>query len=139
MTERSLNRLLAPRSLAFVGGRPAEVAISQCRALGFEGDLWPVHPTRDEVCGPPAFPSVDDLPGVPDAVLVAVNRTATIDVVARLSAMGAGAAVCYASGFAEVGEEGAALQNDLVAAAGDLPVVGPNCYGTISATVGAAL
>lgn len=139
MTERSLNRLLAPRSLAFVGGRPAEVAISQCRALGFEGDLWPVHPTRDEVCGLPAFPSVDDLPGVPDAVLVAVNRTATIDVVARLSAMGAGAAVCYASGFAEVGEEGAALQNDLVAAAGDLPVVGPNCYGTISATVGAAL
>ncbi|MCP4793175.1 MAG: acetate--CoA ligase family protein [Actinomycetia bacterium] len=139
MVRGPLERLLAPRSLAFVGGRPAEIAIEQCRALGFEGDLWPVHPTRAEVCGLPAFPSVDDLPGVPDAVLVAVNRVATVEVVARLAAMDAGAAVCYASGFAEVGDEGVALQEALVAAAGDMPLVGPNCYGTLSATTGAAL
>ena len=139
MVRGSLGRLFAPQSLAFVGGRPAEIAIEQCLALGFEGDLWPVHPTRTEVCGLPAFSSVDELPGAPDAALVAVNRHATVDVVASLAAMGAGAAVCYASGFAEVGGEGIALQRDLVAAAGDMPVVGPNCYGTISATVGAAL
>ena len=103
MVRGSLGRLFAPQSLAFVGGRPAEIAIEQCLALGFEGDLWPVHPTRTEVCGLPAFSSVDELPGAPDAALVAVNRHATVDVVASLAAMGAGAAVCYASGFAEVG------------------------------------
>ena len=125
--------------MAFVGGRPAEVAIEQCRRLGFDGDLWPVHPTRDEVAGLPTVPTVDDLPGVPDAVLVAVNRHAAVDVVARLAAMGAGAAVCHASGYAEIDVPGRDLQAELVAAAGDMPVVGPNCYGTIAATVGAAL
>jgi len=82
---------------------------------------------------------LDDLPGVPDAALVAVNRYATVEVVGRLAAMGAGAAVCYASGFAEAGDDGRALQQDLLAAADGMPVVGPNCYGTVSATVGAAL
>ncbi len=138
-TAPELDRLLAPRSLAFVGGGPAEVAVGQCRALGFEGHLWPVHPSRSSVGGLPAFPSVDDLPAAPDAALVAVNRLASIDVVGRLASMGAGAAVCYASGYAEVGGEGIGLQEALVAAAGDMPLVGPNCYGTLSATVGAAL
>ncbi len=122
-----------------IGGRPAELAIEQCRRLGFDGELWAVHPTRSDLAGVPCVPSVDDLPGVPDAALVAVNRHATVEVVGRLAAMGAGAAVCYASGFAEVGPDGAALQQALVAAADGMPVVGPNCYGTVSATVGAAL
>ncbi len=134
-----LGRLLSPRSLAVVGGRPAELALEQCRRLGFDGDLWSVHPTRALLDGIPCLPTLDDLPGVPDAALVAVNRYATVEVVGRLAAMGAGAAVCYASGFAEAGDDGRALQQDLLAAADGMPVVGPNCYGTVSATVGAAL
>ena len=134
-----LGRLLSPRSLAVVGGRPAELALEQCRRLGFDGDLWPVHPTRALLDGIPCLPTLDDLPGVPDAALVAVNRYATVEVVGRLAAMGAGAAVCYASGFAEAGDDGRALQQELLAAADGMPVVGPNCYGTVSATVGAAL
>ena len=134
-----LARLLAPASIAVVGGRPAELAIHQCLALGFEGEVWPVHPTRSELAGRAAVPSVADLPGPPDAALVAVNRHETIEVVAALAAVGAGAAVCYASGFAEVGGAGIDLQADLVVAARSMPVVGPNCYGTVAATVGAAL
>ena len=72
-----LGRLLSPRSLAVVGGRPAELALEQCRRLGFDGDLWPVHPTRALLDGIPCLPTLDDLPGVPDAALVAVNRYAT--------------------------------------------------------------
>ena len=125
--------------LAFVGGDPAEVAIRQCMALGFAGDLWPVHPHRSTMAGLPVFASLGDLPSPPDAALVAVNRNATVEVVGQLAKMGAGAAVCYASGFAEVGGDGVGLQEALVAAAGDMPLVGPNCYGTVSATVGAAL
>lgn len=134
-----LGRLLKPRTLAFVGGDPAEIAIRQCMALGFTGELWPVHPHRSEMAGIPVLPSLGDLPSPPDAALVAVNRTATIEVVGHLAEMGAGAAICYASGFAEVGGEGIGLQEALTAAAGEMPLVGPNCYGTVSATVGAAL
>ena len=134
-----LARLLAPGSIAVIGGRPAALAVEQCLALGFEGEIWPVHPTRSNLAGIPTVPTVADLPGSPDAALVAVNRHATIDAVAALAALGAGAAVCYASGFAEVGGVGVDLQADLVAAARSMPVVGPNCYGTVAATVGAAL
>ena len=134
-----LARLLAPGSIAVIGGRPAALAVEQCLALGFEGEIWPVHPTRSDLAGIPTVPTVADLPGSPDAALVAVNRHATIDAVAALAALGAGAAVCYASGFAEVGGVGVDLQADLVTAARSMPVVGPNCYGTVAATVGAAL
>jgi len=63
-------------------------------------------------------------------------------VVRQLAALGAGGAVCFASGFAEAGAEiaGAAdLQADLLNAAGDMPILGPNCYGLINAVDGAAL
>ena len=68
-----------------------------------------------------------------------VGRRAAVSVVRELAALGAGAAVCYASGFAETGPRGAARQRELAAAAAGMPLVGPNCYGTISAVTGAAL
>lgn len=135
---RSLERLLDPRSIAVIGGDPAEKAARQSIRLGFEGSIWPVHPTRSEVAGLPAFTTLDDLPGVPDAAFVAVNRSATVDLVHQLADMGAGGAVLYAAGFAESGPEGAALQAALVDGH-HMPLIGPNCYGTINALSGAAL
>lgn len=134
-----LARLLAPRSIAVIGGKAAGLAIDQCRSLGFSGDIWPIHPTRSELRGIPTSASVHDLPAAPDAAFVAVNRHLTIGVVAALREIGCGVAVCYSSGFAEAGAEGMALEAELVSAAGCMPVVGPNCYGTLSASVGAAL
>jgi len=135
---RDLDRLLRPRTVVVIGGDPAERAIRQSDRLGFEGEIWPVHPTRSTVAGRRVYPSLDDLPGVPDAAFVAVNRRLTVEIVRQLAGMGCGGAVLYASGFAEAGEEGAELQQRLVT--GHLmPLVGPNCYGTINAVSGAAL
>ena len=114
-----------------IGGREAARVAEQCERMGFAGALWPVHATRDTVAGRPAFRTVADLPGVPDAAFVGVNRHATVDVVAALSRAGAGGAVCYASGFLEAGD-GGALQRALVEAAAGMPIVGPNCYGLIN-------
>ena len=138
MPVRDLGRLLRPRTVAVVGGDPAERAISQSDRLGFEGEIWPVHPTRSHMAGRRVHPSLDDLPGVPDAAFVAVNRRLTIEVVRQLAEMGCGGAVLYASGFAEAGEEGAGLQERLLSGH-RMPLIGPNCYGTINAVVGAAL
>ena len=137
MTGR-LDRLLRPRSLAFIGGAAAEMAIDACCSLGFSGDMWAVNPRR-ELRGLPTFASVDELPAGVDAVFVGVDRHASVEVVRQLAATGTGAAVCHASGFAETGEAGAALQAELVAASAGMPLVGPNCYGTLSALTGAAL
>ena len=135
---RDLGRLLDPRTVAVIGGDPADEAIRQSDRLGFDGQMWPVHPTRRSMAGRPVHSSLDDLPGVPDAAFVAVNRRITIDVVHLLAAMGCGGAVLYASGFAEAGPQGARLQEQLTTGH-DMPLVGPNCYGTINAGSGAVL
>jgi len=135
---RDLSRLLAPRHVAVIGGGAwAGNVVAQCRKMGFAGAIWPVNPTRAEIGGVPCLPSVRALPQAPDATFIGVNRHATLDVVAELAAMGAGGAVCFASGWRETGE--GALQDRLVAAAGDMPILGPNCYGVINYLDGALL
>jgi acyl-CoA synthetase (NDP forming) len=133
----NLNRLLRPKSIAVLGAGWALNVIEQCRKMGFEGPVWPVHPTKTEIGGLKAYPSLADLPGVPDATFVGVNRFATLDVVPDLAAMGAGGAICFASGWTEAGEP--ELQAKLVAAAGDMPILGPNCYGVINYLDGAVI
>ncbi|RZN07864.1 acyl-CoA synthetase [Bradyrhizobium genosp. SA-3] len=137
-----LDRLLRPRSLAVFGGRLARNVIQYTSEMGFAGEIWPVHPTKDEVAGRKAYRSAADLPGVPDAAWVGVNRHLTIEVVRELAERGAGGAVCYAAGFREtafhdnVGEQ---LQAELVAAAGAMPIIGPNCNGIVNYADGALL
>ena len=125
-----LSRLLAPRSIAVVGGAPAERVVQQCLKLGFEGSIWPVNPKRTDLAGVRCLPSLDDLPGVPDAVFLGVNRLATVEAMRMLSRIGAGGAVCYGSGFAEAGDD--TLQEALLTAADGLPFFGPNCYGYVN-------
>ena len=127
-----LTRLFQPKSIAVVGGGSAETVANHCDGLGFEGEIWPVHPKRAEMAGRKCFPSVADLPSAPDAAFLGVNRNVTVEVVGALSRMGAGGAVCHASGFRESGEEGIALQDELVEAAGPMPIIGPNCVGVLN-------
>lgn len=134
-----LERLLRPKSIAAIGGLQASRVVEQCQRMGFKGDIWPVHPSKTEVGGLPAFASVEDLPAAPDAAYIAVNRHHTVDVVRSLNAIGAGGAVCYASGFLEADDTGAQLQTELIEAAGNMPIVGPNCYGLINYADGALL
>jgi len=134
-----LRRLLKPRHIAVAGGRLASVIIRECDRIGYAGPIWPIHPEKTEIAGHKAYRTVADLPEAPDAVFVATPREPTIDIVAALAERGAGAAVCYAAGFAEVGEEGAALQKRLVELAKGMPIVGPNCYGVLNLLDGCVL
>jgi acyl-CoA synthetase (NDP forming) len=134
-----LGRMLAPRSIAFVGGRIADMAIGRCLNAGFDGEIYAVNPSRETMSGYPCYSSVDALPVIPDAAYVGVNRESTIDVVRSLSSRGAGGCVCYAAGYAEIGGNGIRLQERLVEAAGPMPLVGPNCFGFINYVDGCAL
>lgn len=130
---RNLDRLLRPRHVALVGGRDAEIVAGECKRIGFSGPLWPVNPKRTEIGGHRCLTRLEDLPEAPDAVFLAVPRETAIEATAKLSAMGAGGVVCYAAGFGELGPgDGADAQARLIAAAGDMAVVGPNCYGVIN-------
>ncbi|WP_170426435.1 acetate--CoA ligase family protein [Ruegeria arenilitoris] len=139
----SLSRVLHPTSIAVIGGGAWCISvIEQARKFGFQGDIWPVHPKAGSIAGETAFASLEDLPAAPDVAFVGINRHATIDAVAVLSALGAGGAVCFASGFTEARAEdgeGADLQARLVQAAGEMPILGPNCYGFVNGLARAAV
>lgn len=141
--KRDLNRLLRPQTIAVIGGGAwCRQVVEQCRKMGFQGAVWPVHPSAAEIAGAPAYRNVTDLPSAPDACFIGVNRDAAIDIVRALSQMRAGGAVCFASGFLEAVAEdstGADLQVQLLTAAGDMPILGPNCYGFINYLDGALL
>ena len=135
----NLKRLLYPRHVAFIGGRGVAGAVEQCQALGFGGDLWVVNPSHETIAGRRCYARVEDLPAAPDAAFIAVRRETTVPIVRALAAAGGGGCVCHAAGFAEAGAQGQALEAELVAAAGELALVGPNCYGLLNYLDGVSL
>ncbi len=136
---QALARLLAPRSIAVIGGEVAAEVIRQCRKIGYPGTIHAVSASRARIEGIETVARVADLPEAPDAAFVAVRREESIRVVQELSRRGAHSAVCYASGFAEIGGDGVELQRRLVRAAGAMALLGPNCYGLVNYLDGCAL
>ncbi len=137
--QHRLVRCLNPASIAVVGGIEVSRVIEQCLKLKFEGDIWPVNPNRDNLGGIACFATIDDLPGIPDVTFIAIPADPSIEIIRKLDAMGAGGAICYASGFREVGSDGEQRHKNLLEAAGGMPVFGPNCHGFINTVLGAAL
>lgn len=138
-----LRRFFSPKAVVVIGGGTwCENVVQQCRDTGFTGDIWPVHPKKDTIGGLPAYRDLATLPYTPDAAFIGVNRKLTVEMVRQLSLMGCGGAICFAAGYSEAAAElsdGAALQAALVQAAGDMRILGPNCYGVVNALDNLAL
>ena len=133
----NLRRLLRPRHVAVVGGARVANVLATLRASWFDGHVWPVSSKAAEIQGYRTFPDFESLPDAPDATFIGIPAEPTVEVVRALARLGAGGAIAYASGFAESGAT--ALQEALVAAAGDVAVVGPNCFGLVNSATGASL
>jgi acetate---CoA ligase (ADP-forming) len=137
--------LFAPRRLLVVGasndpgkfsGRP----IAYLRRSGFDGEVIPVNPGRATVQGYPAISSVGQLQGQAELAIIAVAAPQVAEALESCAAVGVGAAIVFASGFAESGPAGSALQAEiaeLVKRTG-LRVLGPNCLGLLSLQHGLA-
>lgn len=140
---RDLSRVLNPTSIAVIGGGAwCESIIQAAQRIGYQGRIFPVHPSGKEIAGIKAIERLEDWDGPIDAAFIGVNRFATLEVVSTLRELGAGGAVCFASGFTEAKAEdasGADLQAQLVAAAGEMQILGPNCYGFVNALDRAAI
>ncbi len=128
----NFNRMLAPKHLAVFGGVDAELVIKENLRAGFEGIIWSVNPKREQIAGYQCYASAQQLPEAPDAAFVAVPLNMVVPLIKELSEMGAGGAVIYTAGFSETGDAGKALEQELLEAAGDMPLIGPNCYGVIN-------
>ena len=140
----AISRLMRPQRVAVIGasadrtktaGRPVAYLLKH----GFAGEVYPVNPKASEICGLPCYPDIASLPAVPDVGIVLLGAERATQAVRDLAAIGCATAIVLASGYTEVGEEGAKRQKELIEAAGSMRILGPNTIGLVNITDGIVL
>ncbi len=135
----TISRLMRPQRVAVIGasadvtktaGRPVAYLLKH----GFSGAVYPVNPKATEICGLPCYPDIASLPSVPDVGIVLLGAERAQQAVKELAQIGCAAAIVLASGYTEVGEEGARRQAELIQAAGAMRILGPNTIGLVNIT-----
>jgi len=104
----------------------------------FQGELYPVNPTHEQIREQRCYTSVSAIERDVDLAVVAVPARSVAAVLRECGEHGIGAAIVISAGFGEAGEQGLALQNEIVdiARSHDIALVGPNCLGVIRPRVG---
>jgi acyl-CoA synthetase (NDP forming) len=142
---KGLDRLFNPGSVAIVGAthgpHPSYNAVENLRLLGFRGEIGLVNPKYRELHSLPCYPSVSDLPSVPDAVLIMTPARYVPGIVAECAELGVTAATVYSAGFGESGPDGAALEAEFVATAErhGMAITGGNGLGWLNINAGVGL
>ncbi|GAB3708838.1 acetate--CoA ligase family protein [Mariniluteicoccus flavus] len=134
----TVHALLHARSIAVVGAsadpmKPSGRVLRYLRRYGFSGRVFGVNPARDEAQGYPCFPSLAALPETPELAVITLPAAAIADALRACGDAGVRTAIVFASGFAEAGDEGRALQEATARAAREagVRVLGPNSNGVI--------
>lgn len=142
----SLGALFYPRSIAFLGASerpntPASRGLRNCLRHGFEGGLYPVNPKYAELFGVRCYASLDDLPEVPELVMIGLGADMTLDAVARCRDSGVKVVVACSAGWEEQGAEGQARAERLreLMAGSSMRLLGPNCLGAGNPALGMSL
>lgn len=132
----SLTALFAPRAIAVVGAssnaqKIGGIPVDYQRRFGFDGALYPVNPNAETIQGLPAWPSLRAIGKPVDLAILAVPAALVDGALDDAIAAGVKGVVLFSSGFAEIGDAGAAAQarlGDKARAAG-VRLIGPNCLG----------
>ena len=135
----TLDALFSPRAVAVVGASNRELTIGyriieNLLEFGYTGPIHPVNPKGGEIRGLKAYPSILDVPGPVDVAHVVIKNTLVPACVEDCAKKGVTAVIVNTAGFREIGAEGAALEDQLVAIAKKtgIRVFGPNCQGIIN-------
>ncbi len=141
-----IDALFNPSSIAFLGASdrpntPASRGLRNCLRLGFKGALYPVNPKYETLFGVRCHGALEDLPEVPDLVMIGLGAEKTLDAVAACETMGVRTVVICSAGWEEQGEEGRARARELqtIIQRGRLRVLGPNCLGAGNPAIGMSL
>jgi len=117
--KEQLDPIFRPRSVAIVGAsnNPERwgyhTAYNILNWSQFRGEVYPINPKDEFVHGLKAYKSVADVPGAIDLAVIVVNAGQVVEVFRQCAKKGVGGAVIITAGFAEVGPEGARLQQEL--------------------------
>jgi len=137
-----MDRFLNPKSIAVIGAsedprKGGYALVSNLKEKILER-LYPVNPSAGEVCGLPAFKSVDDLPERVDLAVIFIRATAVPEAMEACGEKGISRIMIQSAGFAETGPQGLALQEACLRVAGkyEMRVWGPNCMGVVNGSTG---
>jgi acyl-CoA synthetase (NDP forming) len=131
---------LNPTAIAIVGAsddaaRNGGRVVYNVINCGFRGRILPVNPRHESVFGLTCYPSIKDVPGPPPEVAFVSIRAADLTS-ALVDCASAGVKCCVipAVGFAEMGEAGARLQEEIrdLAQRTGMRLIGPNCLGLVT-------
>ncbi len=137
---RTLNRIFHPKSVAIVGAsdNPFKMGfrcVASLVEIGFEGGVYPVNDRVDSICGLKTYPTLLDVNGDVDLVIIVVPAQHVPDALRAAAQKRAAGAVIITAGFKEIeGDEGAALQAEITRIANDagIKIVGPNTFGMVN-------
>lgn len=131
-----LHDILAPSGIAVVGASadPTKRGYKAMVGLingGYQGHIYPINPKADHILGVQAWPSLTEMPGRPELALLCTPAASVPALIAECGRRGVKGAVILASGFGETGEEGAALEAQMmeIARAHGVRIIGPNTSG----------
>lgn len=131
-----LHDILAPSGIAVVGASadPTKRGYKAMVGLingGYQGHIYPINPKADHILGVQAWPSLTEMPGCPELALLCTPAATVPALIAECGRRGVKGAVILASGFGETGEEGAALEAQMMEAARahGVRIIGPNTSG----------
>jgi acyl-CoA synthetase (NDP forming) len=137
---QQLDPIFKPRSIAVIGasenpGKWGYLMVQRPRLSGYPGSIYPVNKGKDSILGVPAYPSIMDVPGEVDLAIITLPADKVPGALRESVKKGVRGAVIITAGFAEVGNEGKLLQDEVVKIArdGGVRFVGPNCMGLWSA------
>ncbi len=138
-TRSPLHNILAPKGIAIVGASadPTKRGYKAMVGLikdGYRGNIYPVNPKAGMILGVRAWPSIAAIHGNPELALLCTPAPSVPGLVAECGRRGIKGAIILASGFAEMGEEGARLEREMMAkaAAHGVRVIGPNTSGVFN-------
>ncbi len=138
-----LDPIFKPRSIAVIGASTqlekwGYRMVARPLNTGFRGAIYAVNPNSREVAGLKTFAQIADLPTNPDLAVITLPRAMVAGALRECLRRGLGGVIVISAGFAEAGEEGKRLQDEIVHIAfeANIPLVGPNCMGVWSAAVG---
>ncbi|MDD5170048.1 MAG: CoA-binding protein [Syntrophales bacterium] len=135
-----LDNMFYPASVAVVGasdvpGKWGNLILTSILGWEYKGKVFPVNPKKDLILGIKSYPSLAAIPEKVDCAVLVIPAPQVPSAMRECAAKGILSVVIISSGFREMGEAGARLENEIVKIAGDSGTVfmGPNTMGIASA------
>ena len=136
ITDSPLYSIVNPKRIAIFGASNnimsmGSIILSSVQALGYEGPIYPIHPTEKQVRGLKAYTNIMDVPEVPELAIIVLPTKIVCQIMEQCGKKGVKHAVVVSGGFREIGSEGMQMQKELEAIADRYGIrfLGPNCLG----------